>query len=203
MSIKSISKKIAALTLNKIISRIYIKQRILKYKLLSNCKTIIGKPILTTPMLALGQGIVRFGENVNLGVYGSPNFFNSYIYIEARNTSSSIVFGDNIYINNNASFISEGAGIVIKNDVLIGPNFSVFDSDFHEIDPNKRLSGKHITREVIINENVFIGSNVTILKGVEIGRNSVIASGSVVTKSVEANIIAGGNPCKFIKQLNV
>jgi maltose O-acetyltransferase len=48
---------------------------------------------------------------------------------------------------------------------------------------------------------VFIGSNVTVLKGVVIGENSVIANGSVVTKSIPANVIAGGNPCKFLKNI--
>lgn len=201
MHISIYYNKFRRLTLKRIIFKLLKKLRILKYKYLSDCKTISGKAIYNSPVLISGTGVVLFGEKVNLGVPGSPSFLNSYIYIEARSSSSKITIGDNVYINNNACIISEGAGIVIEEDVLIGPNFSVFDTDFHELDPQNRQSGNHQTKEVIIRKNVFIGSNVTILKGVEIGENSVIGSGSVVSKSIEKNVIAGGNPCRILKQI--
>lgn len=202
MHINNISDKFVSATFNKIITRLYLKFRIFKFSLLSNCSKVFGKPNRTTPLLTIGLGEIHFGSNVNLGVYGSPRFFNSYIYIEARNIASKISFGSNVFINNDCCFISEGAGIIVGNDVLIGHNFCVYDSDFHELDPRRRISGKHKTKRVFIHDNVFIGSNVTVLKGVEIGRNSVIASGSVVTKSIDANVVAGGNPCKVLKRLD-
>lgn len=57
-------------------------------------------------------------------------------------------------------------------------------------------------KPVIIEENVWIGEGVKVLKGVTIGKNSVIGAGSVVTKSIPDNVIAAGNPCKVIKQIN-
>lgn len=179
---------------------LYITPRVLKYKLLSDFITT-GKYNNIGPVLIKGKGNVSFGKNVNIGVLNSPYFHNSYAFIEARNTSSVIKFGNNIYINNNSCFISEGEEIVISDYVLIGTNFTVYDSDFHELNPQNRIKGIPNMASVYIKDNVFIGSNVTVLKGVTIGENTIIASGSVVTKSIPANVIAGGNPCKIIRLL--
>lgn len=179
---------------------IFIYPSVLKYKFLSDCK-IFGKYNSVSPVLIKGRGKVFFGSNVNFGVFNSPYYFNSHVYIEARNESSIIVFGDNVYINNNACIISEAKKIVIGNNVLIGSNFTVYDSDFHDLNPVNRFNGSPKVESVYINSNVFIGSSVTVLKGVTIGENSVIASCSVVTKSIPPNVIAGGNPCKIIRFL--
>ncbi len=203
MSIKSLFNKIKRITISKILTRIYSKIRVIKYKLLSDCKNVSGKPIFNSPALMRGQGEIRFGEKVYLGVTNSPSFLNTYIYIEARTPISNVIIEDGVRINNNASLISDGAGIKICSDTLIGFNFSVLDTDFHDLHPEKRLTGTPVSKKVLIGSNVFIGSNVIILKGVEIGCNSVIASGSVVTKSIPENVIAGGNPCKVIKEINL
>ena len=180
---------------------LFQKIRIIKYNILSNCFFVKGKPQYNSPALLTGNGKVIFEGIVNLGTKSSPFFYNSYIYIEARNLNSIIKIEDGVWINNNATIISEGEGIHIGKDTLIGFNFSVFDSDFHNISPFKRNDGSQKTSAVIIKSNVFIGSNVTILKGVIIGENTVIASGSVVTKSIPSNVVAGGNPCKIIKNI--
>jgi maltose O-acetyltransferase len=74
------------------------------------------------------------------------------------------------------------------------------DSDFHDLDPEKRdQPGK--CKGVCIGNNVFIGANVTVLKGAKIGNNSVIASGSIVTGHIPDNTVAAGNPCKIIRSL--
>lgn len=201
MSISSFIEKFKRFTFNKITTKALKEIRVFKYKFLSDCKQVSGKPVFVSPALINGLGSVVFGTNVSLGVYGSPGFFSTYIFIEARTINSKIKIGSNVFINNNACLISEGCGIVIGDDVLIGPNFSVFDTDFHEIHPQKRHSGEHESKMVRIEKNVFIGANVTILKGVCIGENSVIGSGSVVVKTIPKNVIAGGNPCKVIKEI--
>lgn len=177
--------------------------RILKYKLLSNCQTVIGKPKYNQPTLLLGQGTIIFGKNVNLGVRTSPHLYSGYGYIEARKTHSKIIIGDDVWINNNFMIVSEGEGIEINEKTLIGFNVEITDSDFHDLHPTRRMSGTPKTAKVTIGKNVFIGSNVKILKGVTIGDNSVIANSSVVIKSIPANVIAGGYPCKVIKQLDL
>lgn len=182
---------------------IFQKTRILKYKILSNCTSVEGKPRYNSPVLLAGNGKITFEGEVNLGVISSPFFYNSYIYIESRNINSTVKIESGVWINNNASIISDGEGVYIGSDTLIGSNFSVYDSDFHNVSPLKRNDGSHKTEAVVINKNVFIGTNVTILKGVTIGENSVIANGSIVVKSIPANVIAGGNPCKIIKNIDL
>ena len=175
--------------------------RILKYKILSNCKNIKGTPIINQPIQFLGIGMISFGENVKLGFNPSPFFYNSYGFIEARNEHCTINFGNNTSINNSCIIISEGEGIEIGEETLIGFNVEITDSDFHDLKPNKRRNGMPKTAKVIIGKNVFIGSNVKILKGVTVGNNSVIANSSVVTKSIPENVIAGGYPCKVLRNL--
>ena len=96
--------------------------------------------------------------------------------------------------------------IEIGNNVNIGGNVVIYDTDFHSINPQDRLDRKkHIdnttTKSIKIGNNVFIGAHTTILKGVSIGDNSVIGACSVVTKSIPPNEIWGGNPAKKIKDL--
>lgn len=202
MPIKKIFK-IKYILINRLISPVFEQIRILKYKILSTCGNVIGEPIYVGPLLIKGSGTVIFKGKVTIGVMASPYFYNTYCYIEARNPISVISIGNGVYLNNNSCLISEGTGIFLGDNVLAGPNFTVFDSDFHTIDPLKRMNGIPKTSEVKISDNVFIGSNVTVLKGVIIGENSVIASNSVVTKSIPPNVIAAGNPCMVLKEITI
>jgi acetyltransferase-like isoleucine patch superfamily enzyme len=151
--------------------------------------------------LVKGLGKVSVGENVHLGYFPSPYFYETTMYIEARGEGSSIVIGNNVYINNGFKVICDKTTIVIGNKVLMGTNVEIIDSDFHCIHPDERNNPNYKCLPVFIGDNVFIGSNVKILKGVTIGNNSVIANNSVVTKSIGENLIAGGNPAKNIKSV--
>ena len=112
-----------------------------------------------------------------------------------------ITIEDEVWTNNNLCIISNGAGISIGKNTLIGYNVEILDSDFHEINPRNRKSGNPKSAKVLIGNNVWIGSNSKILKGVNIGDNSIIAAGSIVTKSIPANVIAGGIPAKILKEI--
>jgi acetyltransferase-like isoleucine patch superfamily enzyme len=195
-------KRFKNIVVNKILSPCYSQIKILKYQLLSTGTNIKGRPQYVCPVLIKGPGKIVFDKNVSIGVVLSPYFYSTYCYIEARYPDANIVIGANVYINNNACIISEGEGIYIAKNTIIGPNFTVFDSDFHHIDPSKRLIERPGTSKVEIGENVFIGANVTILKGVSIGNNTVIGSNSVISKSMPANSVAAGNPCKVIKEIS-
>jgi|SaaInl8_200m_RNA_FD_contig_111_169589_length_9493_multi_4_in_0_out_0_5 acetyltransferase-like isoleucine patch superfamily enzyme len=187
---------------NTIIYYIFQYPRIIKYKFLSDCKNVIGSPKYNQPTQLLGEGTIMFGKNVNLGVKPSPHLYSGYGYIDARKLNSKIFIGDNVWINNNFMITSEGEGIEIGARTLIGLNVEISDSDFHDLHPDKRIGGVPKKSKVVISENVFIGSNVKILKGVTIGKNSVLANSSVVIKSIPENVIAAGNPCKVIKQID-
>jgi maltose O-acetyltransferase len=176
--------------------------RILKYKLLSNCQNVIGKPLCYQPVQLLGHGTIQFGKNARFGVNPSPHLYSGYGYIDARKAHSKIIIGDDVWINNNVMIASEGEGIEIGAKTLIGLNVEITDSDFHDLHPDKRMGGVPRTAKVIIGKNVFIGSSVKILKGVTIGDNTIIANGSIVTKSIPSNVIAGGLPCKVIRQID-
>ena len=180
--------------------KIYRSLRRSKYTFLSNNKNVEGSYIAHQPVLCNGKGILVFGSNVNFGVINSPMFYNSYSYIEARSQNATISFGNNVHINNAFSVISE-KGITIGNNVLIGYNCHIADSDFHDLNKNKRLQTDPNPIEVNVGNNVFIGNNVTILKGVSIGENTVVAGGSVVTKSFPENVIIGGIPAMILKEL--
>lgn len=185
-----------------ILAKNYQHFRIRLYKELSNNPHIEGNPRKNSPVLYKGQGKIHFGKEVILGYNPSPFFYNSVVYLEARKKEAVIEIGDNVIINNDLSVISDKGSIKIGNDVLIGSEVFIMNSDFHEIHPLKRNSGNHECKDVIINDNVFIGSRVTILKGVEVGKNSIIASGSVVTKKFPENVIIGGNPARIIKEID-
>ena len=176
--------------------------KVLKYKFLSNNENTEGEPILNQAIQLNGKGKIIFGNNNYIGIDPSPFLYSGYCYFEARNLHSSIKLGNDIFINNNCVIISEGEGIEISSNCLIGTNCEIYDSDFHSLDPNLRLDISSVkTSKVILQKNVFLGSNVKILKGVTIGENSVISNGSIVVKDIPKNVVAGGIPAKIIKKL--
>jgi acetyltransferase-like isoleucine patch superfamily enzyme len=177
--------------------------RRIKYRLLSSNPNRSGTPRLMQPVLFSGRGTISFSKDVTLGYFPSPFYYNGIIYLEARRKESQIRFGQRVFANNNLSIICESTLVDIGDDVLIGSNVEIVDSDFHEIHPDQRNSGHHKGKPVLIGNNVFIGSNTKILKGVIIGTNSVIANGSVVTKSFPDNVIIGGNPAVVMKTIEL
>ena len=113
------------------------------------------------------------------------------------NYGKHIRIGQNVFINFDCTFLALG-GITIEDDVLIGPKVSLVTEN-HPLDPKERkgLIGKPIH----IKKNAWIGANATILPGVTIGENAVVAAGAVVSKDVPDNTIVGGIPAKFIKNV--
>ncbi|QGY40264.1 sugar O-acetyltransferase [Pseudodesulfovibrio cashew] len=106
-----------------------------------------------------------------------------------------ITIGKNVFINSCCNFQDQG-GITIKDGVLIGHKV-VLATINHGYAPEKR-QWNH-PAPIIIGENVWIGSNATILQGVTVGDNAIVAAGAVVTKDVAPGTIVGGVPAKFIK----
>lgn len=174
--------------------------RVQTYKLFKDIHYCDSHARFNQPALMTGQGRIKLGR-CNLGVWPSPYYLNGYIHIEARDATANIEMEDGVWINNNAVIIAERSSIRIGANTLIGTEFTVYDSDFHDLHPERRMAGTHECASVNIGKNVFIGSRVMVMKGVDIGDNSVIASGSVVTKSVPANCIAGGVPARVIRSI--
>jgi len=105
--------------------------------------------------------------------------------------------GKNVFINFNCTFLDLG-GITIDDNVLIGPNVSLL-SEGHPVSSGDRHSLK--VRHIHIKKNAWIGAGATILQGVIIGENSIVAAGAVVSQDVPDNTIVGGIPAKIIRDI--
>lgn len=101
----------------------------------------------------------------------------------------------------NGVTIHSAEKVTIGSDVLIGFNVLIDDSDHHTIDPKMRHGDMSESRPIIIEDNVWLGSRVVVLKGVTIGRNSVVGSNSVVRSDIPSNCLAFGNPCIVVKKI--
>lgn len=109
-----------------------------------------------------------------------------------------IHLGERIFINSGCRFQDQG-GVTIGDDCLIGHN-TVFASLNHDMDPSRRAD--MIPAPIVVGRNVWIGSNATILSGVTIGENAVVAAASVVTKDVPANAVVVGSPARVVRTLD-
>ncbi|HET9960256.1 MAG TPA: sugar O-acetyltransferase [Polyangiaceae bacterium] len=107
--------------------------------------------------------------------------------------------GRNVFINQNCTFYDLG-GLDIADDVMIGPNVSLMTSG-HPLEPSRR-HGSVVAKPITIQKNVWIAAGVTVIGGVTIGENAVVAAGSVVTKDVPPNTLVGGNPARFIRSIH-
>ena len=151
-------------------------------------------------------GALVFGDHVS--VYGGCSF--------SLGANGKCTVGDFTLLN--GALVMAEERIEIGSHCLISWNVGIADSDFHPLAPAERLIDSRAlapffkdrpprpkirTAPVIISDNVWIGMNAVILKGVTIGENSVVAAGAVVTKSVPPNVVVAGNPAVVTKQLDV
>lgn len=152
----------------------------------------LGRPLI----LAFNKSVIEIGSNCEF----RSNFKYNLIGINHPCIISTLSETAKIHIGNNCGFsgVSIGAecDIWIGNNVRVGANTIITDTDWHSNDYRVMKPKK-----VIIEDNVWIGVNCTILKGVKIGKNTVIGANSLVLKDIPENVVAGGNPCKIIKQL--
>jgi len=159
---------------------------------------------LLTPTVFKGRGRVRVAATALFGWVNSP-FSYRCSYVEARNPEAMIEIGDKTTINNAAVLIAEGAGISIGARCLIGTELQVMDTNAHELEPGRRHLADTRTLRVVVADDVFIGSRVTLLKGCRIGRGSVVAAGAVVAPGFVAPpmSIVAGNPARVVGQVGV
>jgi acetyltransferase-like isoleucine patch superfamily enzyme len=108
-----------------------------------------------------------------------------------------ITIGKNVFINHACSFLDIG-GITIEDEVLIAARVNLITED-HPVNPADRKT--LMVKPIVIKRNAWIGAAATILPGVTVGENAVVAAGSVVTKDVPANTVVAGVPAKIIKTI--
>lgn len=110
-----------------------------------------------------------------------------------------IEIGENFYANYNLTILDCNK-VIIGDNVLIAPNVAIYTAG-HPLHYEPRNEGFEYAFPIFIGNNVWIGGNVIINPGVKIGDNSVIGAGSVVTRSIPANVVAVGNPCRVLKEI--
>lgn len=153
---------------------------------------VYGRIILyRTPM-----STIQIGNHCTFNSSSKYNFrgINHPCILQTGGPTAKILIGNHVGMSG-VSIVSNNS-VTIGNHVLLGANCQIGDRDGHS---NRYQS---TPKPIIIEDNVWLGMNVTILKGVTIGENSIIGANSVVTKDIPANCLAAGNPCKIIKCLD-
>lgn len=137
--------------------------------------------------LSSGNGVNPIASNLSADVYVEPG--------------AALTIGNNVGMSSTRLWIHESARI--GNNVKIGGCVLITDTDAHPMDYVVRRSSNEGTKSapVVIEDDVWVGAHCIILKGVTIGARSIIGAGSVVTKSIPADCVAAGNPCRVIKNL--
>ena len=130
----------------------------------------------------------KAGKNLQI----EPPFFCDY--------GTNISLGENVFFNFNC-VVLDVMPVTIGDSVLFGPNVQLYTAT-HPLNWQERASGLEAGVAITIGSNVWIGGSVVICPGVSIGEHSVIGAGSVVTRSIPANVFAAGNPCRVIKNLD-
>jgi len=168
-------------------------------------KIDLGKNVVftgITRMRRFPDSIILIGNNCRFN--SSRNSVRIGLYrpcsIVTVRKNARIEIGDNVGCS--GVTLAAAKKIVIGNNVLIGANVFIMDTDWHNTNPDERQSYDIISKPVSIGNGVFIGYNSVVLKGVTIGENSVISANSLVISDIPANSIAMGNPCKVILKRN-
>lgn len=169
----------------------------------------IGKRIRcygTVHLFRNPKSLISIGNDVSI-VSSSKRCTSSSLFsptkLRTLSPTARIVIDDFASMNGTA-IVARSKTVRIGKGTMIAPNCVIMDSDFHTVwPPENRIMNPafEMDGDVLIGNNVWLGSQVMILKGVKIGDNSVICSGSVVSHDIPANVLAGGIPAKVIKSL--
>ena len=133
----------------------------------------------------------RLSDIIGSGIDASTIIFPPF----HTNFGRLITLGKNVFINHACSFLDLG-GITIEDDVLIGPKVNLITEN-HSLDPRERKTLE--LKQIVIRRNAWIGAGATILPGVTVGENAVVAAGAVVSRDVPANAVVGGVPARLLK----
>lgn len=123
--------------------------------------------------------------------YLEPPFYCDYGY--------NLRLGRRVYANHNL-VVLDCVPVTIGDNVLFGPNV-VLSTATYPVDPSIREQALEYARPIAVGINVWLGAGVIVLPGVEIGANTTVGAGSVVTRSLPANCVAVGNPCRVVRDL--
>ena len=174
-------------------------------------RTIEGGSPLHAVMHATAQEALRITAELNGGYHSPERVRELLAELTGRPIDDSVtvfpplradfgrnlVLGARVFVNSGCAFQDQG-GVTIGDDCLIGHNV-VFATLDHDLDPARR--GDLHPRRIVVERNVWIGSNATVLPGVTIGENAVVGAASVVTKDVPANAVVVGAPARVVRSV--
>ena len=146
----------------------------------------------------VGNGRIVVGSNVRIGTR------NSWVVGFKVSTDAQLTIGNQVSINYQ-TIISVAKRVSIGDHTMIAGNVQIYDNISHPLSPRRRLAYESFTLDeaapVLIGSNVWVGQAAIIMRGVTIGDNSVVAAGSIVTKSIPPNTLVGGNPAKVLRAI--
>lgn len=171
-------------------------------KYLFDGEIIIGKKTrFYQPLKLKNGGNIKIGKSCSFGFRYGGRFKNGEIEIQTRSKNAKIEIGNHVSTNNNI-FLCSREYIKIEDRVLLGRDVVIMDHNGHGVKIDERnLPGT--ARGILIKENVWLGNNVVILSGTEIGKNSIVGANSVVKGIFPDNVIIQGNPAKIMKNIEV
>lgn len=162
---------------------------------------VYGRVILRSPW-----GGIEIGDRVQLISSSwrcSAGALNHPVRLCTFMKEAKIILANGVGLNG-TSITCRSTYVRIGAETMIAPNVMILDSDFHIPWPPENRGfypGTEFDAPVHIGEQVWVGANSLILKGVTIGNNSVIGAGSIVVKDIPANVLAAGNPARVVKDL--
>lgn len=180
-----------------------VPNRIINYVVLRYRDVEVGKNLRINGRLFLrGKGKISIGDNViiNSSLQSNPIGGSTKTVIHCM--GGKIRIGDSVGISNTAIVCREE--VIINDRVKIGGDVRIYDNDFHSTDYRQRRNAVDTdikSASVQIGEDAFIGAACIILKGVSIGKRSIVAAGSVVTHNIPDDELWGGTPARFIRKL--
>lgn len=157
-------------------------------------RTIGEKVSFDTNTYIRGANNISLGDNIGFGIF-------TQLYCDDLNSDAKIQIGSNCNFNSNVMINADNEGFIeIGNNVIVGPNVVIRASNHNFDNLNEPIKKQgHKPGKVIIEDNVWIGANVVLLSNIRISSDSIIAAGSVVSKSIPKGKIAAGIPARVIK----
>lgn len=170
----------------------------IRHKLAPQFRSLGKHPFIVKPWhIEVFGGPVSIGDHITL--LGCSDKKTRLTVWSDKMGISGIRIGDHVLISPGVR-ISAAENIRISDSCMLASHVYITDSDWHGIYDRSMPCGE--TKQVVLEENVWIGDSAIVCKGVTIGRNSIVGAGSVVTSDIPANVIAAGNPAKIIRSLN-
>jgi len=167
----------------------------LKYRVLHSKRVIFGNNFICDFKFKIkGKGKVIIGDNVNMWSFAPHK--GTYLFTQSKDAK--IIIGDNSRLN--GATIFSLSKVVIGKHVLLGTAL-IQDNDFHNLTTKSSHKSDINAKPIVINNYAWVGGESVILKGVTIGKHSIIGIRSVVRRDIPANKIAFGNPAQIIKDI--